>query len=78
MVLLVARLEKQSGVAEALSAWARVLEHRPTWTLRIIGDGPLARSLVGKRDQMALQGSVQFVGRRPPSSPRSGRRPASP
>ncbi|GHF95064.1 stealth conserved region 3 domain-containing protein [Streptomyces albogriseolus] len=65
MVLLVARLEKQSGVAEALSAWARVLEHRPTWTLRIIGDGPLARSLVGKRDQMALQGSVQFVGEAP-------------
>ncbi len=65
MVLLVARLEKQSGVAEALAAWAKVLEHQPTWTLRVIGDGPLGRSLVGKRDQMAMQGSVQFVGETP-------------
>ncbi len=52
-------------VAEALAAWAKVLEHQPTWTLRVIGDGPLGRSLVGKRDQMAMQGSVQFVGETP-------------
>ncbi|MEU2554040.1 stealth conserved region 3 domain-containing protein [Streptomyces sp. NPDC013313] len=65
MVLLVARLEKESGVAEALAAWSRVLEYHPSWSLRVIGDGPLSRSLVGKRDQMALQGSVQFIGEAP-------------
>ncbi|MFF0788882.1 stealth conserved region 3 domain-containing protein [Streptomyces spiralis] len=65
MVLLVARLEKQSGVAEALTAWSRVLEYHPGWSLRVIGDGPLGRSLVGRRDQMALQGSVQFTGEAP-------------
>ncbi|MFE9701992.1 stealth conserved region 3 domain-containing protein [Streptomyces sp. NPDC005930] len=65
MVLLAARLEKQSGVAEALAAWSKVLEYHPSWTLRVIGDGPQGRSLVGKRDQMALQGSVQFIGEAP-------------
>ncbi|MFC3574730.1 stealth conserved region 3 domain-containing protein [Streptomyces yaanensis] len=66
MVTLVARLEETSGVAQALAAWAQVSPLHPTWTLRVIGDGPLGRSLTGRRDQLGLHSSVQFVGEAPP------------
>ncbi|MFD8734330.1 stealth conserved region 3 domain-containing protein [Streptomyces sp. NPDC059618] len=65
MVTLVARLEKRSGVGQALTAWAKVSPQHPTWTLRIIGDGPLGKALRAQRDELGLHSSVQFVGEAP-------------
>ncbi|MFD8915325.1 stealth conserved region 3 domain-containing protein [Streptomyces sp. NPDC059575] len=62
MVTMVGRLEERSGIAQALAAWARISPLHPTWTLRVIGDGPLERELKGRRDQLGLHSSVQFVG----------------
>uniref|UniRef100_A0AAU3I4U7 Stealth conserved region 3 domain-containing protein n=1 Tax=Streptomyces sp. NBC_01393 TaxID=2903851 RepID=A0AAU3I4U7_9ACTN len=65
MVTLVGRLEERSGIAQALAAWARISPLHPTWTLRIIGDGPLGKALRGRRQQLGLHSSVQFVGEAP-------------
>ncbi|MEU9978078.1 stealth conserved region 3 domain-containing protein [Streptomyces sp. NPDC051014] len=65
MVTLAARLEERSGIADALTAWARVSPLHPTWVLRILGDGPLGSRLTGRRDQLGLHGTVQFVGEAP-------------
>ncbi|MFB6896224.1 stealth conserved region 3 domain-containing protein [Streptomyces hydrogenans] len=62
IVTLAARLEENSGVGTALSAWAHVAPLHPTWTLRILGDGPLGGTLRRRRDQLGLHGSVQLVG----------------
>ncbi|MEU3606023.1 glycosyltransferase, partial [Streptomyces sp. NPDC035033] len=62
IVTLAARLEENAGVAAALAAWARVSPLHPTWTLRILGDGPLGGALRRRRDQLGLHGTVQLVG----------------
>ncbi|MFF3416223.1 stealth conserved region 3 domain-containing protein [Streptomyces sp. NPDC002698] len=65
MVTLVARMEERFGIAQALTAWAKVSPQHPTWTLRIIGDGPLGKALRAQRDELGLHSSVQFVGEAP-------------
>ncbi|MFJ3309739.1 stealth conserved region 3 domain-containing protein [Streptomyces sp. NPDC086549] len=65
MVTLVARLEERFGIAQALAAWAKIGPQHPTWTLRIIGDGPLGKELRARRDELGLHSSVQFVGEAP-------------
>ncbi|MCX3062576.1 stealth conserved region 3 domain-containing protein [Streptomyces beihaiensis] len=62
MVTLVSRLEKASGVGDALTAWAAVSAYHPDWSLRILGDGPHAGALHRQRDHLGLQGSVHFIG----------------
>ncbi|MFD4390351.1 stealth conserved region 3 domain-containing protein [Streptomyces sp. NPDC058495] len=62
IVTLAARLEENSGVEAALAAWARVSPLHPTWTLRVLGDGPLGGALRRRRDQLGLHGTVQLVG----------------
>ncbi|MFE1272343.1 stealth conserved region 3 domain-containing protein [Streptomyces sp. NPDC058758] len=62
IVTLAARLEENSGVDTALAAWAKAAPLHPTWTLRILGDGPLGGTLRRRRDQLGLHGSVQLVG----------------
>ncbi|GGY75656.1 stealth conserved region 3 domain-containing protein [Streptomyces omiyaensis] len=62
IVTLAARLEENSGVDAALGTWARVSPLHPTWTLRILGDGPLGGALRRRRDQLGLHGTVQLVG----------------
>ncbi|MFE5964057.1 stealth conserved region 3 domain-containing protein [Streptomyces sp. NPDC056463] len=62
IVTLAARLEERAGVAQALNAWALVGPYHPTWTLRILGDGPLSGALRKRRDQLGLHNTVQLVG----------------
>ncbi|MFD0027198.1 stealth conserved region 3 domain-containing protein [Streptomyces sp. NPDC055059] len=65
MVTMASRLEKDSGVGDALTAWAAVVPYHPTWSLRILGDGPYGGALRRQRDQLGLQGRVQFIGEAP-------------
>ena len=58
-VLFVGRLTREKGVEDLLSAWRLVVEQRPGWKLKILGDGP-CRSLV----ERAL-GSVEWLGWQP-------------
>jgi len=39
-VLFVGRLTREKGVEDLLSAWQLVVERRPGWKLKILGDGP--------------------------------------
>ncbi|MFI2299405.1 stealth conserved region 3 domain-containing protein [Actinacidiphila glaucinigra] len=62
IVALAARLEERAGIDQALTAWARVSGDHPTWTLRVLGDGPHRGALQRRRDQLGLHGTVQFPG----------------
>ncbi|WP_406430368.1 stealth conserved region 3 domain-containing protein [Streptomyces sp. NBC_01589] len=65
IVMLAARLEERAGIDQALNAWALVSARHPTWSLRILGEGPLGGALRRRRDQLGLHGSVQFTGETP-------------
>ena len=58
-VLFVGRLTREKGVEDLLNAWQLVVERRPGWTLKVLGDGP-SRSLMDGR-----AGSVEWLGWQP-------------
>ena len=60
--VLVARLSPEKDVATLLRAAARVVQQRPTFRLRIAGDGPCLPMLRELTDQLQLAGHVDFLG----------------
>lgn len=65
IVVLSAPLVERAGLGDALKAWAIVAPMHPTWSLRILGEGPQIGFLRRRRDQLGLHGSVQFIGEAP-------------
>ena len=56
------RLAPEKGVDVLLGAFATVVAAVPDSQLRIVGSGPLERSLKGEADRLGLASAVEFVG----------------
>lgn len=65
-VLFVGRLVDKKGVAYLLEAFALLLQREPGLRLTIVGDGPLRGNLAAQAHALGIDGSVEFVGARPP------------
>lgn len=65
IVVLSAPLVERAGLVDALKAWAAIAPIHPTWSLRIIGEGPQIGLLRRRRDQLGLHGSVHFISEAP-------------
>lgn len=52
-VIAVGRYDRQKGFDLLISAWRKVVEVHPDWTLRIFGDGPLRSAL---QEQVMVEG----------------------
>jgi glycosyltransferase involved in cell wall biosynthesis len=61
-VLVVARLEREKGVAELLEAFALLAGRRPEVRLDIIGSGPQREALAARAAHLGLTSAVRFLG----------------
>lgn len=62
-VVAMGRFTEEKGFDLLLQAFARVKGQHPTWTLFILGEGPLRGQLEALRDRLGLAGRVFFPGR---------------
>lgn len=62
LILYVGSLIERKGVGLLLDAFSRVSEKYPSARLRLVGDGPLRKSLEQKTTQAGLQSRVEFAG----------------
>ncbi len=62
IVVGMGRLVEQKGFDLLLAAFARVAERHPTWSLKILGEGPLMAQLRTQAQDPRLDGRVQFTG----------------
>lgn len=63
IILNVGRLDPQKDQKTLISAFARLSDDYPEWTLRIIGDGALENELRDQIASLGLEGRVQIPGR---------------
>lgn len=64
VVLAVGRMTREKGFDVLLRAFAGVAEDQPTWSLRLVGDGPLRAELEALRMDLGLSPArVVFAGR---------------
>lgn len=61
-ILFVGRLVERKGVRYLIEAFSKVLPNVNTARLRIIGDGPLKRSLISLTQTLGLEGKITFSG----------------
>ena len=61
-VVCVANLRHEKGHAVLLKAWKHVLDRVPNAVLELVGGGPLEEELHRHAQELALNGSVRFVG----------------
>ncbi|MBL9193683.1 MAG: glycosyltransferase family 4 protein [Opitutaceae bacterium] len=64
-VVCVARLVEKKGLDEQLRLYAEAGKAGIEVDVRVLGDGPLRRSLESLRDRLGLQGRVAFLGHCP-------------
>ena len=64
VVTYVGSLTARKRVADLLTAWSLLHGHYPTWTLRVVGDGPLRTSLERQAGELGVLDSVDFMGYR--------------
>jgi glycosyltransferase involved in cell wall biosynthesis len=62
VVLAAGRLVPVKGYDRLLEAFAKVVEKRPDWTLRIYGDGIRRAALTARATELGLDGNVTFMG----------------
>lgn len=62
-VVAMGRLEPTKGFDLLIRAFARIAEARPSWTLRIFGDGPEHAALASAIERHGLAGRVTLAGR---------------
>ncbi len=62
LVVMVARLEHQKRVEDAIEAFALVLENRPQARLEVYGDGPEREQLQRKIDRLGIEASITLAG----------------
>lgn len=63
IVLAVGRLRYQKGFDMLLQAWKEVVNHKPEWKLKIVGDGEQANNLKDYIKVNKLNSSVEMVGK---------------
>jgi glycosyltransferase involved in cell wall biosynthesis len=56
------KFHHQKGFDLLLKAFARLKDQYPNWTLTILGDGPLRKSIESLRDELGLVGRVLLPG----------------
>lgn len=61
-VLFLGRLHAQKNLHVLLQAWKFVVEHSPSATLLLAGDGPQRSELTQLADDLQISNSVQFLG----------------
>ncbi|EHI48731.1 glycosyltransferase [SAR116 cluster alpha proteobacterium HIMB100] len=59
-ILAVGRLTKQKRIDIILQAFALVVRAHPTWTLKIVGDGPLKSNLEKLAVSLGLDNNIKF------------------
>ncbi|MFC7794859.1 stealth conserved region 3 domain-containing protein [Streptomyces cinereoruber] len=64
-VVIAGRLVGEKQIDHAVTAWATVARHHPSWQLRIFGDGPLSGALRRQIDSLGLHDCVQLNGNSP-------------
>jgi glycosyltransferase involved in cell wall biosynthesis len=62
LILYVGSLIERKGIDRLLEAFSRIAANHPSARLRIVGDGPLRKSLEQKTAQAGLQSRVEFAG----------------
>jgi glycosyltransferase involved in cell wall biosynthesis len=65
LFLYVGRLNAEKGVADLVTAFARVRERISSARLRVVGEGPELSRLRSLADRLGLRRAVEFVGRVP-------------
>ncbi|MEX2380802.1 MAG: glycosyltransferase [Opitutales bacterium] len=63
-LLCVARLVEKKGLFRQLEIYSRLREEGIPFEARIVGEGPLRKRLLEKRDALGLAGLVHFAGRK--------------
>lgn len=63
LAVYVGRLHRSRGLVSLVTAWEKVLAHRPNARLWLVGDGPQRTSLQQRIDARNLAGRVSLVGR---------------
>lgn len=58
---IVARFVEKKGIEYGIRAFAKVLKRHPDCELRIVGDGPLYKKLVGITDELGIEDKVVFI-----------------
>jgi GalNAc-alpha-(1->4)-GalNAc-alpha-(1->3)-diNAcBac-PP-undecaprenol alpha-1,4-N-acetyl-D-galactosaminyltransferase len=61
-LLAMGKFYHQKGFDLLLRAFERLKDQYPNWTLTIIGDGPLRKSIESLRDELGLVGRVRLPG----------------
>jgi glycosyltransferase involved in cell wall biosynthesis len=61
-LLSMGKFHHQKGFDLLLKAFARLKDQYPNWTLTILGDGPLRKSIESLRDELGLVGRVLLPG----------------
>jgi poly(glycerol-phosphate) alpha-glucosyltransferase len=62
LVVMLARLDQQKQISDAITAFCEVVQHLPAARLQIYGDGPERARLRRQIDQLELGGSVTLMG----------------
>jgi len=61
-VIAMGRLVPQKGFDLLLEAFARIAERHPTWSVKVLGKGPLQSQLEAQAESLGLKGRVSFAG----------------
>jgi glycosyltransferase involved in cell wall biosynthesis len=61
-VIAMGRLVPQKGFDLLLEAFARIAERHPTWSVKVLGKGPLQSQLEAQAESFGLKGRVSFAG----------------
>jgi glycosyltransferase involved in cell wall biosynthesis len=60
-VLALGRLAPQKGFDLLIEAWSIARQSLPTWSLRIVGDGPMRDELARQASSLGIESSVTFA-----------------
>lgn len=62
VLLYLGRLSHEKGVDLLVDAWSLISDRHPTWTLRIVGDGPQSEELVAQARGLAGADRIEWWG----------------
>ena len=61
VILAIGRLDPQKDHSTLIAAFARIAQSHPSWTLKIIGDGPLRAQLQSQIDSLQLASRITLL-----------------